>query len=238
MAIRQYQAAILPQTYGTLLACWVQAGAETQLLKVCFVESRAQAMEEIRAFWPQHFLSVTLAETEVQAQIQTQARAAIAQAPARPAIALAPARKVTGTPVAVTLQQALASPSDCRQSLQSAGIQCVPAGTDFQQCVWQQLAAIPAGETRSYKQVAEALGRPAASRAVAAACGANPLAVVVPCHRVIATNGALAGYRWGLERKQSLLALECMNSSDAGADLRFEEPAGPYRDLFNSDGSV
>ena len=90
MAIRQYQAAILPQTYGTLLACWVQAGAETQLLKVCFVESRAQAMEEIRAFWPQHFLSVTLAETEVQAQIQTQARAAIAQAPARPATLLEP----------------------------------------------------------------------------------------------------------------------------------------------------
>ena len=80
--------------------------------------------------------------------------------------------------------------------------------TAFQQRVWKALQEIPRGETRSYSEVALSLGAPTASRAVAAACGANPVAVAVPCHRVVGKDGSLTGYRWGLERKQKLLAAE------------------------------
>jgi AraC family transcriptional regulator, regulatory protein of adaptative response / methylated-DNA-[protein]-cysteine methyltransferase len=83
-----------------------------------------------------------------------------------------------------------------------------PQGTDFQQRVWQALRSIPAGQTASYTDVATRLGSPQSVRAVAGACAANPLAVVVPCHRVIGRRGALTGYRWGVERKRALLARE------------------------------
>lgn len=78
-------------------------------------------------------------------------------------------------------------------------------GTAFQKKVWLTLRKIPAGQTVSYGEVARRIGRPRAVRAVASACGANPVAVVIPCHRVIGTNGKLSGYRWGLKRKQQLL---------------------------------
>ncbi len=81
-------------------------------------------------------------------------------------------------------------------------------GTAFQRRVWEILRTIPAGETISYAAVANRLGQPTAARAVAGACAANPLAVVVPCHRVVAAGGGLAGYRWGLPRKRKLLARE------------------------------
>lgn len=81
-------------------------------------------------------------------------------------------------------------------------------GTAFQQRVWNALRAIPYGETRSYAQVAAAIGRPTATRAVARACATNPAALVVPCHRVIGSGGALRGYRWGVARKQALLDQE------------------------------
>jgi methylated-DNA-[protein]-cysteine S-methyltransferase len=81
-------------------------------------------------------------------------------------------------------------------------------GTEFQQQVWAALRAIPAGETRSYGALAKAIGRPAAVRAVGLANGANPIGVVVPCHRVIGQNGTLTGYAGGLERKRWLLAHE------------------------------
>lgn len=81
-------------------------------------------------------------------------------------------------------------------------------GTAFQARVWSALRLIPAGQTRSYGQVAEAVGAPAAVRAVANACATNRLALVVPCHRVVRSNGALAGFRWGLAVKQSLLDAE------------------------------
>lgn len=80
--------------------------------------------------------------------------------------------------------------------------------TAFQLQVWRALQAIPAGRTATYAEVAAAVGRPSAVRAVAAACAANPVAVLVPCHRVVGTGGRLAGYRWGLERKRALLDAE------------------------------
>ncbi|MDY0871674.1 methylated-DNA--[protein]-cysteine S-methyltransferase [Dongia rigui] len=83
-----------------------------------------------------------------------------------------------------------------------------PQGTPFQRRVWQALLAIPAGSTASYSELAAAIGRPRAVRAVARACGANPIAVAIPCHRVIGSNGALTGYRWGVARKRALLARE------------------------------
>jgi AraC family transcriptional regulator of adaptative response/methylated-DNA-[protein]-cysteine methyltransferase len=81
-------------------------------------------------------------------------------------------------------------------------------GTAFQQRVWQALSEIPAGSTLSYADVARKLGTPRAVRAVAQACAANALAVAIPCHRVVRTDGALSGYRWGVERKRALLERE------------------------------
>lgn len=81
-------------------------------------------------------------------------------------------------------------------------------GTDLQRQVWAMLRRIPTGETASYAEVARAIGRPTAARAVAQACGANPLAVITPCHRVVRADGGLSGYRWGVERKAALLARE------------------------------
>ena len=80
--------------------------------------------------------------------------------------------------------------------------------TAFQRRVWQELQKIPVGATRTYTQVARALGKPNSVRAVARACATNPTSIVVPCHRVIRTDGELAGYRWGLERKEKLLERE------------------------------
>lgn len=82
------------------------------------------------------------------------------------------------------------------------------AGTAFQQQVWQMLQQIPYGETLSYSQLAEKLGMPSAVRAVASACGANQVALIIPCHRVVRKNGDLSGYRWGIARKRQLLVLE------------------------------
>lgn len=81
-------------------------------------------------------------------------------------------------------------------------------GTAFQVQVWGYLRQIPRGELRTYKEVAEAIGRPKAVRAVASACGANRIALAIPCHRVIRGDGGLGGYRWGIERKRQLLAIE------------------------------
>ena len=83
--------------------------------------------------------------------------------------------------------------------------------TAFQLRVWSELRKIPRGETRSYKQIAENLGNPKSIRAVARACATNPVAIVNPCHRVIATNGDLSGYAWGIERKKKLLEQEKLN---------------------------
>ncbi len=81
-------------------------------------------------------------------------------------------------------------------------------GTEFQQMVWREISKIPPGTTSTYTELAKQIGSPKSVRAVANACAANKLAVVIPCHRVIQKNGSLAGYRWGLERKRLLLQRE------------------------------
>jgi AraC family transcriptional regulator of adaptative response/methylated-DNA-[protein]-cysteine methyltransferase len=83
-----------------------------------------------------------------------------------------------------------------------------PIGTDFQQSIWRALQRIPAGKTTTYAQIAEAIGRPKAVRAVGTAIGANPIAYLIPCHRVIRSDGGLGGFRWGLECKKKLLEWE------------------------------
>lgn len=93
-------------------------------------------------------------------------------------------------------------------SLRRFDLPLAPEGTDFQRRVWRALTEIPYGETVSYTHVANRIGSPAAVRAVGAANGSNPVAIIVPCHRVIGANGTLTGYAGGLWRKERLLALE------------------------------
>lgn len=85
-------------------------------------------------------------------------------------------------------------------------------GTDFQNLVWEALLAIPRAKTMTYGELARAIGRPQAFRAVAQACGANPIAILVPCHRILGTGGALGGYRWGVERKRRMIADEAASA--------------------------
>jgi methylated-DNA-[protein]-cysteine S-methyltransferase len=92
--------------------------------------------------------------------------------------------------------------------LEQFDLPLAPAGTPFQRSVWDAVAAIPYGTTASYSEMAAAVGRPSACRAVGAANGRNPLAIVVPCHRVVGAAGGLTGYGGGLERKRTLLDLE------------------------------
>ncbi|WP_027210565.1 bifunctional DNA-binding transcriptional regulator/O6-methylguanine-DNA methyltransferase Ada [Burkholderia sp. WSM2232] len=92
------------------------------------------------------------------------------------------------------------------------------AATAFRQRVWQALRGIPYGETRSYTEIAEAVGAPRAVRAVASACATNPVALAIPCHRVVQKGGALAGYRWGLPRKAALLENEARHARPVSAD--------------------
>lgn len=93
------------------------------------------------------------------------------------------------------------------------GLTTRTGGTDFQRQVWAALKTIPAGQTRSYAQLAAMIGRPSAVRAVGLANGANPIALIAPCHRVVGANGTLTGYAGGLERKRWLLAHEAGRAS-------------------------
>jgi len=122
-----------------------------------------------------------------------------------------------------------------------AAIDVVPTrtcGTDFQRLAWAALRAIPAGTTLSYGQLAARIGRPAAVRAVGAANGANPIPVVVPCHRVIGANASLTGFGGGLERKRWLLEHERRHAAIAGScvQLTFEaDPAVTHREPGRGD---
>jgi len=98
-----------------------------------------------------------------------------------------------------------------RERIRGKKIHALPLdirATAFQRLVWEQLRGIPYGSTRSYSDVARRIGRPKAARAVARACASNPVAVAIPCHRVVRENGDPGGYRWGIQRKRKLLALE------------------------------
>jgi AraC family transcriptional regulator of adaptative response/methylated-DNA-[protein]-cysteine methyltransferase len=109
------------------------------------------------------------------------------------------------------LRETLASVLGCIErpsTIATTSLELAPRGTAFQQRVWRALREVPVGTTVSYAQLAGRVGAPAAVRAVAQACAANPLAVVVPCHRVVRSDGALSGYRWGVERKRALLDRE------------------------------
>ncbi len=88
-----------------------------------------------------------------------------------------------------------------------------PAGTDFQRAVWQALQRIPYGETRTYGEIAEAVGRPGAARAVGTANHCNPIPIIIPCHRVVGSNGQLCGFGGGLDVKRRLLELEASHMS-------------------------
>lgn len=99
-----------------------------------------------------------------------------------------------------------------------SGLLDIRCGTPFQRKVWLQIARIPRGQTRSYAWLARAIGKPKAYRAVAKACGANPLPIVIPCHRVIASDGSIGGFSGGIETKRKLLESE-------GTTIRCSSPA-------------
>ena len=103
---------------------------------------------------------------------------------------------------------AASSPSTSPASAPSSTCRCDPTGAAFQLKVWAALLQIPFGETASYGEIAREIGHPTASRAVGAANGQNPIAIIVPCHRVIGSNGSLTGYGGGLPSKRALLDLE------------------------------
>lgn len=96
----------------------------------------------------------------------------------------------------------------------AVGVPLDQAGSAFQRSVWAVLGDIPTGSTRSYTEVAAAIGRPTAARAVARACATNEVAVLVPCHRVVRGDGSLGGYRWGIERKRAMLERERQATRD------------------------
>jgi AraC family transcriptional regulator of adaptative response/methylated-DNA-[protein]-cysteine methyltransferase len=152
------------------------------LCNVLFADSDADGLLQLRERLPQAILREARPGVSEPA---TQASASQLLADAVPAVL----SQISETPTAATL------PFHVR-------------ATAFQQRVWQALTEIPRGETRTYAQLAAAIGAAAAVRAVGTACGANPLAVLVPCHRVVGADGRLTGYRWGLDRKRQLLQLE------------------------------
>lgn len=114
--------------------------------------------------------------------------------------ALAPAPD--GCPVARQLDEYF------RRERRTFDLELAPEGTEFQHAVWAELVKIPYGETRTYLQIAQRIGNPDAVRAVGAANGANPIALIIPCHRVIGSDGSLTGYAGGLDNKRRLLDFE------------------------------
>lgn len=105
-----------------------------------------------------------------------------------------------------TLVESSRSTRSTRSTLNT--LRLAPAGTDFQLAVWRALTEVPAGTTATYAQIAAAIGRPTAHRAVGAAVGANPIAILVPCHRILPSDGTLGRYHWGVARKAALLSAE------------------------------
>lgn len=133
---------------------------------------------------------------------ETDAEAAVAESAKRHAIGL----RLSNSPLLVEArQQLLQYLAGERRRFE---LPLAPRGTNFQKSVWNALTEIPLGETRSYRDIAERLELPGAMRAVGGANGANPIPIIIPCHRVIAANGSLGGFSSGLWRKQKLLALE------------------------------
>lgn len=122
--------------------------------------------------------------------------------PPGPAADLGPRGEAALAPVADQLGEYFAGVRE------AFDLELLPRGSAFELAVWEQLTRIPYGETRSYGQVARAVGEPGGAQAVGLACGRNPLAVVVPCHRVVGADGALVGFGGGLPRKRFLLDLE------------------------------
>jgi len=110
-------------------------------------------------------------------------------------------------------------------ALEGLPVETDPRGTAFQLAVWEALRAIPAGATASYADVARTVGRPKAVRAVAAACAANRIAVAIPCHRVVRSDGGLSGYRWGAGLKKAILASESLQQRDTEDTCRIHVPA-------------
>lgn len=139
------------------------------------------------------------------------------------------ARTQWPTATAVTDQTQIAL-IDSLLTARQVKVRCVFHGNPLQVAVWSELAKIPYGTTVTYKEMATRIGKPEATRAVANAIGRNQISVVVPCHRVIGSDGALHGYRWGVEIKAALLALE---KSGSGAHVSNKKKGAPEKNTGN-----
>ena len=133
-------------------------------------------------------------------------------------VQVAPVATVAKTPLLVETARQLAQ--YFAHERRAFELPLAPQGSGFQQIVWQALLAIPFGETRSYGELARAIGRPSASRAVGTANSKNPISIIVPCHRVIAANGELTGYAGGMPAKRWLIDHEAINAGRACSDSR------------------
>lgn len=209
-------AAALHAGYGSLSRFYVHAGADLAMpIPAARQGGALQALQyatlpcalgtALVAVTPRGVAAVLLGDTKAEVYAELQARFPHAQ--------LSPWEPMADIPVPVWLsivERVLNASGAARQALGSdlAALPLDVAGTALQQRVWAALQRVPWGETRTYSDLAVAAGAPRAIRAVAAACAANPVAVVVPCHRIVRKDGALAGYRWGLARKRALLERE------------------------------
>jgi O-6-methylguanine DNA methyltransferase len=127
---------------------------------------------------------------------------------------------ITGKPTAISM--ALQSVFRGRQMDEGSGL--LPRGTEFQQLVWSTLLKVPFGQTVSYGKIAELLGGKEKARAVGAAVGANPVAILIPCHRILPASGEIGEYRWGVDRKKSLLDWETANNEESQFFSTFFSP--------------
>jgi AraC family transcriptional regulator, regulatory protein of adaptative response / methylated-DNA-[protein]-cysteine methyltransferase len=182
--------ALTDSPLGRLLVATTDRG----LCAVLFADSDTEAAVELRERFPQAVLrpSVLRPSSDLSSRPEAASFAAGAERPAAASLAEAiqlVLSRLTETPTAATL------PFHVR-------------ATAFQQRVWRALLDIPRGETRTYSQIAQAIGAPKSVRAVGTACGSNILGVVIPCHRVVGSDGHLTGYRWGIGRKRQLLKIE------------------------------
>ncbi len=133
----------------------------------------------------------------------------------------APPEAVPGSPPASWMQETLQALKDYFAGGQPdlAKLRLDPQGTPFQRQVWEALKTIPPGKTLSYAELARKIGRPQAARAVGQACGANPIPILIPCHRVVAANGSLGGFSSGLEHKRWLLKHEGVKGEERGGKV-------------------
>jgi AraC family transcriptional regulator, regulatory protein of adaptative response / methylated-DNA-[protein]-cysteine methyltransferase len=188
--------AVVSSALGKLLVAATARG----LCRVAFADTSGSLSSELRSFRADFHAADLLAADLLAADFLAADSGAIPS---------------THAPAAQILNSALPQLLHLASGEHAAAIPVDMRGTVFQQRVWRTLQKIPTGQTRTYAQIAESIGSPTAARAVARACATNDIALAIPCHRVNASNGSLAGYRWGIPRKRKLQQSEAQSAASA-----------------------